>query len=143
MPVRSATAHWNGRIGSGDGEVSVESGTFEGVHYSAATRFEDEAGTNPDELLAASHVSCYTLALSAIMTQEGYEPGDIDATADVTIEEVDDSWTITTIDIEVEASVPDLDDGEFQEYAQAAKENCPVSKALAGVETITVDATLA
>jgi len=142
MPVRSAEATWKGTIGAGEGALSVESGTFEGA-YSVGTRFEGEPGTNPEELMAAAHAGCFAMALSAILTEEGYEPEQIDASADVAVEQVDGDWTITRIDLTVEASVPDIDDEAFQGLAQAAKENCPVSRAYAGVETITLDASLA
>ena len=142
MPTRTAEAVWSGTIGAGAGELSVESGTFEGT-YSAGTRFEGEPGTNPEELMAAAHAGCFAMALSAILTGEGYEPETIDAAAAVTVEKVDDDWTITRIDLTVEASVPDLDADDFAGFAQAAKENCPVSRAYAGVETITLDASLA
>lgn len=142
MPVRSAEATWNGTIGAGDGSMAFESGAFEGT-YSAGSRFEEEPGTNPEELIAAAHAGCFAMALSAALTEGGYEPNRIDATADVTVEQVDGDWAITTIDLTVEAAVPGIDDEEFQQFAAGAKENCPVSKALASVETITLDASLA
>ena len=142
MPTRTAEATWNGTIGAGDGTMALESGAFEGG-YSVGTRFEDEPGTNPEELIAAAHAGCFAMALSAALTGEGYEPERIDATAAVTVEKVDDDWTITTIDLTVEAGVPDIDDATFQELAEGAKANCPVSRALASVETVTLDARLA
>lgn len=142
MPTRSADATWNGTIGAGDGSMAFESGAFEGA-YSVGSRFEDEPGTNPEELIAAAHAGCYAMALSGALTEAGFEPNRIDASADVTVEQVDGDWAITTIDLTVEAAVPGIEDDEFQQYAQGAKENCPVSKALASVDTITLDATLA
>jgi len=122
--------------------MAFESGAFEGA-YSVGSRFEEEPGTNPEELIAAAHAGCFAMALSAALTEGGYEPNRIDATADVTVEQVDGDWAITTIDLTVEAAVPGIDDEEFQQFAAGAKENCPVSKALASVETITLDASLA
>ena len=141
MPVRSAAATWNGTIGGGSGSLSLGSGAFEGT-YSAGSRFEDEPGSNPEELIAAAHAGCFAMALSAALTGEGYEPDRIDASADVTVEKVDDDWTITRIDLVVEASVPDLDEAAFQQFAEGAKANCPVSRALGSVETVTLEATL-
>lgn len=142
MPVRTAAATWTGTIGAGEGTVALGSGAFEGT-YSVGTRFQDEPGTNPEELIAAGHAGCFAMALSSALTGEGYEPERIDATADVTVEKVDDDWTITAIDLSVEAAVPDIDDETFQQFAEGAKANCPVSRALASVETVTLTATLA
>lgn len=141
MPVRSAEATWTGTIGAGDGTVALGSGAYEGT-YSVGSRFEEEPGTNPEELIAAAHAGCFAMALSAALTEGGYEPERIDATADVSVEKVGDDWAITTIDLTVEAAVPDIDDASFQEFAAGAKENCPVSQALASVENVTLDATL-
>lgn len=142
MPVRSAEATWTGTIGEGEGTVALGSGAYEGG-YSVGSRFEEEPGTNPEELIAAAHAGCFAMALSAALTEAGYEPERIDATADVTVEKVGDDWAITTIDLAVEAAVPDIDTDEFQAFAEGAKENCPVSQALASVENVTLNATLA
>ena len=122
--------------------MAVESGAFEGA-YSVGSRFEDEPGTNPEELIAAAHAGCFAMALSAALTEAGYEPSRIDASADVTVEQVDGDWAITTIDLTVEAAVPGIEEDEFQEFAAGAKANCPVSRALGAVETITLEASLA
>lgn len=142
MPTRHAEATWTGRIGSGEGAMALGSGAFEG-EYSVGSRFEGEPGTNPEELIAAAHAGCFAMALSGAMTEAGFAPETIDATADVTVEQVDGDWTITSIALAVEAAVPDLDDATFQELAEGAKANCPVSRALAGVETVTLEASLA
>lgn len=109
--------------------------------YSFASRFEDGEGTNPEELIAAAHAGCYAMALSHELNEAGYSPEEVDAEANVHLEEVDDDFAITTIELEAEANVPDIDEETFQEFAEGAKEGCPVSKALAGPE-ITLNATL-
>jgi osmotically inducible protein OsmC len=141
MPVRNAEATWEGGLMDGEGSVELGSGAFSGS-YSFSTRFEDEQGTNPEELIGAAEAGCFSMALSMIMGEDGHEPDRIHTTAAVELEEVDGDFAITSIEIDVEGSVPEMDEAEFVEYAEAAKENCPVSKALAGPE-ITMNATLA
>jgi osmotically inducible protein OsmC len=121
--------------------MTLESGAYEGA-YSFRSRFEDGAGSNPEELIAAAHAGCYSMALSNVLDEAGYDPEAVDTTADVTLRMVDEEPTITGIHLNTEATVPDIDDDTFQEHAEAAKEGCPVSKALAGTE-ITLDASLA
>jgi osmotically inducible protein OsmC len=141
MPVRNAEATWEGGLQNGEGSVELGSGAFEGP-YSFSTRFEDEQGTNPEELIGAAEAGCFSMALSMIMGEDGHEPERIHTTTAVELEEVDGDFEITGIEIDTEGSVPEMDEAEFVEYAEAAKENCPVSKALAGPE-ITMNATLA
>ena len=141
MPTRSADATWTDNLSDGDGTMTLESGAFEGA-YSFRSRFEDGAGSNPEELIAAAHAGCYSMALSNVLDEAGYDPEAVDTTADVTLRMVDEEPTITGIHLNTEATVPDIDDDTFQEHAEAAKEGCPVSKALAGTE-ITLDASLA
>lgn len=122
--------------------MSVESGAYAGA-YSFASRFEDGDGSNPDELIAAAHAGCFSMALSNLLAEAGHDPTSVHTTAEVTLQMLpDDGPTITKIHLTAEATVPGLDDETFQEHAQAAKEGCPVSKALAGPD-ITLDATLA
>ena len=140
MPTRSADATWTDNLSDGDGTMTLESGAYEGT-YSFRSRFEDGAGSNPEELIAAAHAGCYSMALSNVLDEAGYDPEAVDTTADVTLRMVDEEPTITGIHLNTEATVPDIDDDTFQEHAEAAKEGCPVSKALAGTE-ITLDASL-
>jgi osmotically inducible protein OsmC len=119
----------------------MDSGSYEGA-YSFRSRFEDGDGTNPEELIAAAHAGCYSMALSNVLAEAGHDPESVDTTADVTLEMVDGDPTITGIHLTTTASVPGLDADAFQEHAEAAKNGCPVSKALAGTD-ITLDATLA
>lgn len=141
MPTRSADATWTGNLPDGDGTMRLQSGAYEGA-YSFRSRFEDGEGSNPEELIAAAHAGCYSMALSNVLAEAGHDPESVDTTADVTLKMVDGDPTITTIHLTVDASVPGLDADTFQEHAEAAKDGCPVSKALAGTE-ITLDATLA
>ncbi len=141
MPTRTAHARWQGTIKGGTGTLDFGKGAFTGA-YSFGSRFEQGAGTNPEELLGAAHASCFAMALSLILGQAGFTPDYIDATAHVTIEPQGGGFTITKSRIVCEASVPDIDRATFAAHAETAKANCPVSKALAGTE-ISLEATLA
>ena len=112
-----------------------------GGNYSAASRFEEAEGTNPEEMIGAAHAGCFSMALSLILGEEGFEPESIETGAEVTIKHEGDDIFISTIRLDTEAEVPGIDKETFQSLAQAAKEGCPVSKALAGVE-IELEATL-
>ena len=141
MPKRFANANWKGTIGDGSGEMSY--GSYEGK-FSVASRFEDGEGTNPEEMIGAAHAGCFSMAFSAALTEEGFEPESIETRAQVTVEKVaEDSpdFHIPSIVLKTEASIPEIDEETFQQIAQAAKEGCPVSKALAGVD-ISLEATL-
>jgi osmotically inducible protein OsmC len=140
MPVRKASAVWNGGLRDGNGSMKFQSGAYEGK-YSFASRFEDAGGTNPEELIAAAHSGCFSMALSAALGKAGFTPKNIATEASVTLEKVGEGFGITRIELKTVASVPDIDEAKFLEIAQAAKENCPVSKALKAVE-ITLDARL-
>ena len=140
MPTRSAKANWTGTLKTGNGHLESQSGQIKG-DYSFPTRFEDAPGTNPEELIAAAHAGCYAMALSALLGEEGYEPQSIDSNAAVTLSEVDGKPTLTTVKLEVEGRIQGLDAEAFQRIAESAKDFCPVSRALAGVE-ITLSATL-
>jgi osmotically inducible protein OsmC len=142
MAVRSGTAEWRGDLRSGTGTVGVSSGLFSG-QYSFKTRFEDEPGTNPEELIAAAHASCFSMALSNILADAGHVAESVNTTARVHLRLVDGSPAISQIDLVTEGAVPGIDQDQFAEYAQQAKEGCPVSRALAGVGEITLDAKLA
>jgi osmotically inducible protein OsmC len=142
MAVRSGTAEWRGDLRSGTGTVGVASGLFSG-QYSFKTRFEDEPGTNPEELIAAAHASCFSMALSNILADAGHVAESVNTTARVHLRLLDGSPAISQIDLMTEGAVPGIDQEQFAEYAQQAKEGCPVSRALAGVGEITLDAKLA
>ncbi|MCF8051797.1 MAG: OsmC family protein [Desulfobacterales bacterium] len=131
MPIRKAEARWQGSLKSGKGEVKTESGALS-APYSFTSRFEEGTGTNPEELIAAAHAGCFSMALSLMLTEAGYEPDTIETTAKVSIEKQETGFRITRIDLETEVSAAGIDEKTFQEKAQAAKEGCPVSQALAG-----------
>ncbi|MFB6170580.1 MAG: OsmC family protein [Haloarculaceae archaeon] len=140
MPTRRAETTWHGgRDGSGDFET--ESGAVEGT-FRFPTRFADEPGTNPEELIGAAHSGCFSMQFTAFLEDEGYDPERVHTTADVHLERAESGgFEIPRIDLTLVADVPGIDQETFDELAQRAKENCPVSKALAG-PTITLDATL-
>lgn len=134
MPTRKAEAEWKGNLAEGEGKLKVGSGAFEGP-YSFKSRFEEgEAATNPEELIGAAHAGCFTMALIAALSRAGIKPTRIHTEAKVKLEKVGEAFAITQIDLETEAEVPGVDDAAFQNYASGAKQNCPVSKALAGTE---------
>jgi osmotically inducible protein OsmC len=130
MATRNAEAIWTGTLKEGKGSLKLGSGAFEGA-YTWASRFEDAPGTNPEELIGAAHAGCYSMFLSALLTKAGYPPTRIHTTAKVHLEA---GPTITVIELETIAEVPGLDEKTFLEQAEAAKKNCPVSKALDSVE---------
>lgn len=134
MPTRKAEAEWNGNLAEGAGRLKVGSGAFEGP-YSFKSRFEEgQSATNPEELLGAAHAGCFTMALTAQLSRARLTPERINTEARVKLEKVGDAFAITRIELETEARVPGIDDATFQQYALDAKQNCPVSKALAGTE---------
>ena len=143
MPVRNAEARWEGQLQGGEGTIKFGIGEamYEGS-YSAPSRFEEAAGTNPEELIGAAHAGCFSMALSGALGRAGYEPASIRTQAHVHIEKVEGDWTVTKIHLETSADVPGLGEAEFMEYAQGAKENCPISRALQAVP-IELTATLA
>jgi len=134
---RKASAVWNGDLPSGKGTISSASGVLEKTQYSFKTRFEDGPGTNPEELIAAAHASCYAMALSHELAGAGMAPESVAAEATVTIEPVEGGFAITAIHLEVDAKVPGADRAAFDKLAEGAKEGCPVSKALSPPITMT------
>jgi len=140
MPVRSANAQWNGTIKDGKGTMKLGSGAYEGG-YSFGSRFEDAPGTNPEELIAAAHAGCFSMALCAALGKADYDPA-VETSAKAHLEKVGEGFKITRIELTTVATVPGIDDAAFQEFAENAKNGCPVSQALAGVD-IQLDATLA
>ena len=142
MAARTANALWEGSLKDGRGQMSLGSGAFEG-NYSFQSRFEEgENGTNPEELLAAAHAGCFSMALSLVLGEGGTEPESIQTQAKVSMRNLDTGPTITKIALTTRARVPGLDDEGFQKAANAAKEDCVISRALGGVEEITLDASL-
>jgi osmotically inducible protein OsmC len=141
MPKRTADARWEGSLQEGQGTMRMASGAYEGA-YSFQSRFEEGDGTNPEELIAAAHAGCFSMALSGDLGRAGHEPESVETTATVHIDKVEGGFAIKRIELDTRARVPGLDDDEFQRIAEGAKENCPVSKALAAVETIELNAEL-
>ena len=129
MPVRKAEAEWSGNLREGSGTVKLGSGAFEGK-YSFGSRFENAKGTNPEELIGAAHAGCFSMALSAGHGRAGFQPKRIHTTATVHIDKVGEGFEITKIELDCEAQVPGIDDNAFHAQATAAKDGCPVSKAL-------------
>lgn len=133
MLKRKANAIWEGDLKTGKGEVSVESGLFSG-RYSFTSRFEEGTGTNPEELIGAALAGCFSMALSADLSKAGYTVDEIRTEAEVNMDKVDGGFAITTIVLDTKASVQEIGMEAFAEFASGAKKNCPVSKALGGVE---------
>jgi len=140
MPVRSASAEWQGDLPKGKGTIKSQTGAIDG-QYSFSSRFEEGTGTNPEELIAAAHAGCYSMALSNMLAQAGKTPTSVKTTAKVHLTKVEGGVGITLIELVCRAVVPGLDAAGFQEHAQKAKVGCPVSKALSAVE-IRLDAAL-
>lgn len=132
MAVRTAQAAWDGTLREGKGRFEVESGAVRGA-FSFGTRFEEEPGSNPEELIGAAHAGCFSMALSGDLEKAGYTPRSVHTTARVHIEKGDAGFGITGIDLESEVRAEGLDDAEFQRIAEGTRQNCPVSKALASV----------
>jgi len=141
MAKRNATAKWDGGLQEGGGTVSLGTGVLE-APFSFSSRFEDGAGTNPDELMAASLAACFTMQLSGVLDNAGHTPESLETEANVTLRQDDDGLAITKIDLTLRGSVPGIDQAEFATRAQEAKALCAVSNALAAVDEITLDATL-
>jgi osmotically inducible protein OsmC len=141
MTARNGSAEWQGDLRSGSGTITVGDGVFQGA-YSFASRFEDGEGTNPEQLIAAAHAGCFTMALSSTLSEQGHAPDSVRTTARVQLRNIEGAPTLTRIDLYTEGRVPGVDEHEFERYAQQAKEACPVSRALAGVPEIVLTAKL-
>lgn len=134
MPTRTAEAEWKGNLAEGSGRLKVGSGAID-VPYSFKSRFEEgQSATNPEELIGAAHAGCFTMALTAQLSRQRITPTRIHTEAKVHLEKVGEAFTIPQIELTTEADIPGIDEATFQKYAQDAKQNCPVSKALAGTE---------
>lgn len=140
MPTRKAHAVWHGTLKQGHGEMSVESGAYKGS-YSVGTRFGEEKGTNPEELIGAANAGCFSMAFSLMLEEAGFAGQSIETDAAVTIEKVGNGFRITRIHLSTKGRVPGIDTSRFKELAEQAKAGCPVSQALAG-PSITLDAEL-
>jgi lipoyl-dependent peroxiredoxin len=138
---RSASAVWNGSLKEGKGTISTESGVLKSAQYSFSTRFENGIGTNPEELIAAAHAGCFSMALGAQLGTADLVPDSIETTAVVTLEKTDAGFTVTKIHLTTKAKVPNASKAKFDELAKNAKEGCPISRLLKAAE-ITLDATL-
>ena len=139
MSINVATVEWNGDLTTGSGHIKGRTGAVDAA-YSLKSRVENTPQTNPEELIGAAHAACYSMMVSALLTGAGTPPGHIKTVAKVHLDKEGEGFKISTIEIETEAKVAGIDDAKFQEVAKNAKENCPVSKALTGVN-ITLKAT--
>jgi len=138
MPVRHASATWHGSIKEGHGHMQFAD--YEGS-YSVPSRFEEADGTNPEELLGAAHAGCFSMALSSGLSAAGHAPDSVQTTAEVHIDKLETGWTVTKIHLITKAKVAGIDEQAFQEQAENAKKNCPISRALGAIE-ITMEASL-
>ena len=139
---RTATAEWHGGLTDGKGTISSASGVLQDTQYSFSTRFENGVGTNPEELIAAAHAGCFTMALSAQLGEAKLTPESLKTSAKVTLGKVEGGFAITAIHLTTEAKVPGADEAAFQKAADGAKKGCPISKLFAGNTNVTVDAKL-
>ena len=138
---RTASAQWQGGLKDGKGTISTESGVLEKTQYSFGTRFEDGKGTNPEELIAAAHAGCFTMALSGQLGGANLTAESLQTTATVTMEKLDAGWTVTDIHLDVTCKIPGADKAKFEAAAENAKKGCPISRLLNA--KITMSATLA
>lgn len=139
---RTASAVWNGNLKEGKGKISTQSGVLKDAQYSFSTRFENGIGTNPEELIAAAHAGCFTMALSAQLTNANLPPESIETTAKVTLDRTDAGPTITKIQLITKAKVPSADKSAFEKAAEEAKKNCPISRLFKGNTEVILDAAL-
>ena len=140
MMKRSGSAIWRGGLKDGKGEISTDSGVLRGTQYSFGTRFENGAGTNPEELIGAAHAGCFSMALSGQLGNAGLTADSIETKAAVTLEKKEDGFRVTRVHLDVEAAVPNASDEQFRTAAEEAKKNCPISRLLNA--EITMDARL-
>lgn len=143
MIEKNASVHWEGRGKEGQGQVSTETGALQAYPYGFGSRFEDDRrGSNPEELLGAAHAACFTMAFSFACDKAGFATAAVDTRAAVRLAKQGEGFVIDRIALQLDAAVPGIDEAMFQQLAQSAKENCPLSKALASVPSITLVATL-
>lgn len=143
MIEKTATVHWEGQGKKGQGKISTETGALKHYPYGSASRFEDDRrGTNPEEILGAAHAACFTMAFSFACDKAGLATTNVDTKASVRLSKQGEGFAIDRIALTMHATVPGIDDAKFQEIAAAAKRDCPLSRALASVPEITLQATL-
>jgi osmotically inducible protein OsmC len=135
--VRKASAVWKGSLKEGKGTISSDSGVLSNTPYSFSTRFENAKGTNPEELIAAAHAGCFTMALSAQLGNAGITPESLETTASLTLDKLDAGWTVTKIHLDVAARIPGADKAAFDKAAESAKAGCPISRLLKAEITMT------
>ena len=133
MPIRNGYAVWEGDLPTGKGQMKLERSAFEG-NYSFSSRFENGMGTNPEELIATAHAGCFSMAFANGLAQAGFTPKRIQTNAKVNLEKVGDGYQITTIDLNTQAEIANIEESKFLELAENAKKNCPVSKLVTGAE---------
>ena len=138
---RKASARWNGSLKEGKGTISTDTGVLKDTPYSFSTRFENEPGTNPEELIAAAHAGCFSMALSGQLTNAGTPPESVDTTATVTLEKLEAGFTVTKVHLDVTAKVPGADQASFDTAANNAKNGCPISRLLKAEITMTAKLT--
>jgi len=134
---RNASAVWNGDLKQGKGTLTAPGGVLNKTPYSFTSRFENGAGTNPEELIAAAHAGCFTMALSAALGKAGFTPTELSTRADLSLEQVSGNWTITAVHLDLTGRVPGIEPAKFDEIAKDAKANCPVSRVLKAEITLT------
>jgi lipoyl-dependent peroxiredoxin len=137
---REANAHWTGTLQEGKGTLSTKSGVLKDIPYTFGMRFGEESGTNPEELVGAAHAGCFSMAFSLMLTKAGFAPKSIQTTATITFEQVNGNFTVTSSHLRCEAAVPEIDNAKFQQIAEDAKNNCPISRLLKS--EITIEASL-
>jgi osmotically inducible protein OsmC len=143
MIIKTSKVHWEGQGKKGQGQISTETEALKNYPYGFGSRFEDDRrGTNPEELLAAAHAACFTMAFSFACDKAGFATTSVDTQAKVRLSPKDGGFVIDKISLSLEATVPDIDDAKFQEIAQGAKRDCPLSRALASVPEIELQAIL-
>jgi osmotically inducible protein OsmC len=142
MPIRTATAQWQGNLTEGSGTIKTGKGGIQG-NYSFKSRFEEGEGTNPEELIAAAHSGCFSMAFSKALSDAGFTPTSVETVAKVHLDKTDAGMTVTRIDLETQGDVPGVDEGTFQKIAEDAKANCPISRLLSPGAEITLSAKLA
>jgi osmotically inducible protein OsmC len=135
--IRKASAVWKGSLKEGEGTISSESGVLSSTPYSFSTRFENAKGTNPEELIAAAHAGCFTMALSAQLGTAGITPEQLETTASLSLDKLDAGWTVTKIHLDVTARIPGVDKAAFDKAAENAKAGCPISRLLKAEITMT------
>ncbi|MDG4763125.1 OsmC family protein [Solwaraspora sp. WMMD406] len=141
MPIRTASARWQGNLTEGSGTIRTGKGGYEG-NYSFKSRFEEGEGTNPEELIGAAHAGCFSMAFSKGLADSGFTPTSVQTTASVHLDKTDAGMTVTRIDLETVGEVPGIDPETFQKLAEAAKANCPISRLLSPGAEITLNASL-